>query len=119
MAGRKRTYHQAQRYCSATCRKLASKAASSVTSKEAENAPGYYPLIKRHLRVYQSNDFNRLHGAKIESSNAPNGVWQVHRRARPDWSKMYRLMRPDSSLTDMVNLTRARDAAHLLFQENQ
>jgi hypothetical protein len=37
----------------------------------------------------------------------------------PDWPKMYRVMRPDGSLTDMVNLTRARDVAHLLFQENQ
>jgi hypothetical protein len=29
----------------------------------------------------------------------------------PDWPKMYRIRRPDGSLTDMVNLTRARDAA--------
>jgi hypothetical protein len=28
-----------------------------------------------------------------------------------DWPGMYRVRRPDSSLTDMVNLTRARDAA--------
>jgi hypothetical protein len=29
----------------------------------------------------------------------------------PDWPKMYRVRRPDGSLTDLVNLTRARDAA--------
>ena len=28
-----------------------------------------------------------------------------------DWPKMYRVRRPDGSLTDMVDLTRARDAA--------
>ena len=32
----------------------------------------------------------------------------------PDWPKMYRVRRPDGSLTDMVNLTRARDAATTL-----
>ena len=29
----------------------------------------------------------------------------------PSWPKLYRVRRPDGSLTDMVNLTRARDAA--------
>jgi len=29
----------------------------------------------------------------------------------PDWPKMYRVRSPDGSLSDMVNLTRARDAA--------
>ena len=28
-----------------------------------------------------------------------------------DWPGMYRVRRPDGSVTDMVNLTRARDAA--------
>lgn len=32
----------------------------------------------------------------------------------PDWPKMYRVRRPDGSLTDMVNLARARDAAQVL-----
>jgi hypothetical protein len=31
-----------------------------------------------------------------------------------DWPKMYRVRKPDGSLTDMVNLTRARDAARTL-----
>jgi hypothetical protein len=29
----------------------------------------------------------------------------------PEWPAMYRVQRPDGTLTDMVNLTRARDAA--------
>jgi hypothetical protein len=32
----------------------------------------------------------------------------------PDWPKMYRVRRPDGSLIDMVNLTRARKAARTL-----
>ena len=31
----------------------------------------------------------------------------------PDWSKMYRIRHPDGLLTDMVNLSRARDAASI------
>jgi hypothetical protein len=31
----------------------------------------------------------------------------------PDWPKMYCVRKPDGRLTDMVNLTRARDAARL------
>jgi hypothetical protein len=30
-----------------------------------------------------------------------------------DWPNMYRVRMPDGRLTDMVNLTRARDAARL------
>jgi hypothetical protein len=29
----------------------------------------------------------------------------------PEWPKMFRVRLPDGSLTDMVNLSRARDAA--------
>jgi hypothetical protein len=29
----------------------------------------------------------------------------------PDWPNIYRVRHPDGSLTDMVNLTRAMDAA--------
>jgi len=32
----------------------------------------------------------------------------------PEWPGMYRVRLPDGRLTDMVNLTRARDAAQVL-----
>jgi hypothetical protein len=32
----------------------------------------------------------------------------------PDWPKMYRVRHPDGSLSDVVNLSRARDAAKSL-----
>jgi hypothetical protein len=36
----------------------------------------------------------------------------------PEWPNMYRVRRPDGSLTDMVNLTRARDAVSVLSRED-
>ena len=35
----------------------------------------------------------------------------------PNWPGMYRVRRPDGSLTDMVNLTRARDAARSFVEK--
>ena len=35
----------------------------------------------------------------------------------PEWPGMYRVRLPDGRLTDMVNLTRARDAAQVLAGE--
>jgi hypothetical protein len=37
--------------------------------------------------------------------------------ADKEWSGMYRVRRSDGSLTDMVNLTRARDAARTFAGE--
>jgi hypothetical protein len=38
----------------------------------------------------------------------------------PEWPAMYRVRSPDGSLTDMVNLSRARDAArHFAEQERR
>jgi hypothetical protein len=34
----------------------------------------------------------------------------------PEWPNMYRVRRPDGTLTDMMNLTRARDAASVLVE---
>jgi hypothetical protein len=36
-----------------------------------------------------------------------------------DWLGMYRVRRPDGSLTDMVNLTRARDAAQCFAEQDR
>ncbi len=37
----------------------------------------------------------------------------------PDWAAMYRVRRPDGTLTDMVNLTRARDAARCFAEQER
>jgi hypothetical protein len=36
----------------------------------------------------------------------------------PDWPKKYRIRSPDGTLSDMVNLTRARDAARCLAEHD-
>lgn len=35
----------------------------------------------------------------------------------PAWPKLYRVRRPDGTLTDMTNLTRARDAARCFAEQ--
>ena len=123
MAGRKRSYHQGQRYCSATCRKLASK---------ARRAPLQASPQKRPKTLLATTPLSSVTSVSTSPTISTGYTGQKSSRATlqmafgrcivvpdPDWPKMYRAMRPDGSLTDMVNLTRARDAAHLLFQENQ
>ena len=118
MAGRKRTYHQGQRYCSATCRKLASK---------ARRAPLQALPQKRPKTLPATTPSSSVTSASISPTISMGYTGQESGRARlqmalgrcivvpdPDWPKMYRVMRPDSSLTDMVNLSRARDAAKSL-----
>ena len=51
---------------------------------------------------------------QIGASKSSNDLWRVIVVPDPDWPKMYRVRRPDGSLTDMVNLTRARNAARTL-----
>jgi hypothetical protein len=76
--GRKRVYHQGRRYCSDTCRKLASKdRVQALKSCQATT-----PLINRHQRLWQCRYFNGLQGAKIGSSIAPKYVWGTLHRLR-------------------------------------
>jgi hypothetical protein len=123
MAGRKRTYHQGQRYCSASCRKLASK---------ARRAPLQASPQKRPITLLATTPLSSVISVSTSPTISMGYTGQKSGRARlqmafgsctivpdPDWPKMYHVMRPDGSLTVMVNLTRARDAAHLLFHENQ
>jgi hypothetical protein len=39
--------------------------------------------------------------------------------ADPDWPAMYRVRRPDGTLADMANLTRARDAAQHFVEQGR
>jgi hypothetical protein len=127
-AGRERSY-QGQRYCSATCRKLASKA-----RRARLGTPVLGPVLKATTRLGSPEGSRPFSGV----TNAPNpinlaivsGASESTRTplqmtfggytVMPDseWPAMYHVRRPDGSLTDMVNLTRARDAArHFAEQE--
>jgi hypothetical protein len=126
MAGRKRTYHDARRYCSDTCRKLASK---------ARRAPINRPVIRpaTHLKAPEATtplstvttttnlvDISAVFGAQ-KSTRPPLQMTFGDYTVVPDpeWPAMYRVRSPDGSLTDMVNLTRARDAARCFAEQER
>jgi hypothetical protein len=110
-AGRKRSLHKGRRYCSDTCRKLASKA-------RAQPSPNGRPIVRK------SDVFSTVTTAENSVDILPTYKGQKSGRGSlkrtfggytvvpdPEWPEMYRVRRPDGSLTEMVNLTRARDAA--------
>ena len=125
MAGRKRTYQDTRRYCSDACRKLASKDRRAPFNRPFARATtpvkapeGRYPLSTVatapnlvHLRAVSGAQKSTRPAFQMDF-----GSYTVV----PDleWPAMYRVRRPNGTLTDMVNLTRARDAArHFADQE--
>jgi hypothetical protein len=62
-------------------------------------------------RSYDTNDLTR-----DRATLRRRGIGQVMATTIPDstWPGMWRVRMPDGRLTDMVNLTRAKDAAHAL-----
>ena len=117
MAGRKRTYHQGQRYCSATCRKLASKRRAPLQAspqKRPKTLLATTPLSSVTCVSTSPTISMGYTGQKSSRATLQMAFGRCTVVPDPDWPKMYRVMRPDSSLTDMVNLSRARDAAKSL-----
>jgi hypothetical protein len=117
MVGRERTYHKGRRYSSATCRELASKARLQPSPR--------VPLEGRKRRL-ATTPLSTVTSAPSSIDISMGYEEQKSGRARlqmdfggftvvpdPDWPMMYRVRKPDGRLTDMVNLTRARDAARL------
>ena len=121
-AGRKPSYHKGRRYCSDTCRKLASKARyqSSPETSETRPAEGLNEgpatgVLSTVTTAENSVDILPTYNSKKSgraSLKMTFGAYTVV--PDPDWPKMYRVRRPDGSLTEMINLTRARDAAREL-----
>jgi len=122
MAGRKRTYHKGRRYCSDTCRKLASKTrlaplqpSSGTEPIEAQKAPKALQAttpLSTVTSVASSVDISMgYEGQKSGRACLQMDFGGFTVVPDPDWPKMYRVRSPDGSLSDMVNLTRARDAA--------
>jgi hypothetical protein len=123
--GQERSY-QEQRYCSATCRKLASK---------ARGTPVKGPVSGASMR--QKAPQGTIPSSGVTSAMAPinfasiSGAQKSTRPALPmtfgrytvvpdtEWLFMYRVRRPDGTLTDMVNLTRARDAAQCFADQER
>jgi hypothetical protein len=108
-------YHEGARYCSDTCRKLASKvrrAALQPSPGGAENGskPHGRPDVLSTVTSAKNSVVTSTPCEPRKSGRAPPE--KLDPRIVPDdrWPGMYRVRRPDDSLSDMVNLTRAKDA---------
>ena len=126
-AGQERSY-QDQLYCSATCRKLASKA-----RRTRSETPVTGPIIRAGTPVKAVEGTKPFSG--VTTATAPISLATIsgaQKSTRPalqmtfgrytvvpdtEWLFMYRVRRPDGSLTDIVNLTRARDAARCFAEQ--
>jgi hypothetical protein len=129
-AGRERSFHQEQRYCSATCRKLASKARQA-RSGTPVNGPVSGPPMrdKASQGIIPSSDVTTAPApislATIYGGQKSTGpTLQMNFRGYtvvpdPEWPAMYRVRRPDGSFTGMANLTRARDAARCFAEQER
>jgi hypothetical protein len=121
-AGRKPSYHKGRRYCSDACRKLASKRrlgphqsspeASEIRPAERQNEDPATGVLSTVTTAENSVDILRTYNSKKSGRASLKMIFGAYTVVPdPDWPKMYRVRRPDGSLTEMVNLTRARDAA--------
>jgi len=118
----KRSYHLGTRYCSAVCRYAAHEArrnrlrrnASTVGQSEVENAVNGAPGPNVLSTVGHANFFADIssgyNGQNRGRACPKKPVLDSCIVPDPGWPGMYRVRRPDGSLSDMVNLTRAKDA---------
>ena len=105
---RKRTLHKGRRYCSDNCRKRAAEGRSQPTVFSTDRDVSSQTIKSK---AYEGQKSGR---APLEMTFGGYSVIPD-----PEWPKMFRVRLPDGSCTDMVNLTRARDAAQLLFEQSQ
>jgi hypothetical protein len=95
------------RYCGSTCRKAANRKVCHANS--SPHSPSQAPPA--------SQNGSGVHSGRPKPKNVPStrSTLSVTRRGFvivPDvkWPGMYRLRCPDGTLTDLINITRARDA---------
>jgi hypothetical protein len=127
---KRRTLHEGRRYCSDTCRKLASKTrrtpfkTPNTGSVSEASMPDKAPQATRVLSTVTTApnlvDLSAVSGAQ-KSGGAGLQVTFGGYTVVPsiDWPGMYRVRMPDGSLTDMANLTRARDAARCFANQER
>jgi hypothetical protein len=98
------------RFCRPTCR-VAAHRKTGCNANSAAHTPAQPPPA--------SQNGSRVHSARPEPKNVSAATKHLSVTQRHDafasipdarWPGMYRIRRPDGTLTDMVNLTRARDA---------
>jgi hypothetical protein len=100
------------RYCDSRCRLIAHRSASAEPPATANRKAADARIsVSSHPGTYHppSSASETLTPQQPRASKAPS---KLDPRIVPDakWPGMYRVRLPGGSLTDMVNLTRARDA---------
>jgi hypothetical protein len=99
-----RIQRRGARYCGDTCRKRGQRARQSPREPRTRDlsVTGYQTRVPVHIR---SAVTDKCPSIAIRNSALPSGIV-------PDakWPGMYRLVLADGSLSDMVNLTRAKEA---------
>jgi endogenous inhibitor of DNA gyrase (YacG/DUF329 family) len=100
------------RYCNSRCRLIAHRSASAEPPATANRkAADARVSVSSHPGTYHppSSASETLTPQQPRASKAPS---KLDPRIVPDakWPGMYRVRRPDGTLSDLVNLTRAKDA---------
>ena len=97
------------RFCSPRCRKVSQRARDrGMPIRTAVTRPS----LATDAVLSVTTSIGMSAGQKPESVTLRRKPTKLDPRIVPDlkWPGMYRIRRPDGSLSDMVNLTRARDA---------
>jgi hypothetical protein len=97
------------RFCSPRCRKVSQRARDrGMPIRTAVTRPS----VATDAVLSVTTSIGMSAGQKPESVTLRRKPTKLDPRIVPDlkWPGMYRIRRPDGSLSDMVNLTRARDA---------
>jgi hypothetical protein len=132
LALRQRGRSKQRRYCSDLCRAMASRAARDANGGVSDKKrPASAPIETPSDASFKPRETVSVSGQPVappltETRTETTAAPRLHSSPRkpqqmvfgdhvvePDakWPRMYRVRRPDGTLTDMVNLTRARDAA--------
>jgi hypothetical protein len=95
------------RYCGPTCRVAAHRKTDCNANLAPENAAGGPPVRQNCSKVYPERSAPNNAPMTSKPLSITRGYAIV---ADSKWPGMYRIRKPDGTLTDMVNLIRAKDA---------
>ena len=95
------------RFCGTACRVAAHRKPDCNANSAADSPSGAPPASQNGSGVHRTRSELKTASTATKSPSVTRGFAIV-----PDakWPGMYRIRRPDGSLSDMVNLTRAKDA---------
>jgi hypothetical protein len=101
------------RFCGSTCRVAAHRKTDCNANSAAEKATGAASTSQNDLQVSPARS-EQINTPTITKPLSVTG-WRIIPDSK--WPGMYRLRRPDGTLSDMVNVIRAKDALASLYRE--